>query len=57
MREKDEILHKVRHDITYGREKQHPGLWVQYTLIEVLIDIRDVLNELLEKGSHANDHP
>ena len=43
MRKKERILSEVRADIRGIHEADHRPEWIQYRMIEVLIDIRDHL--------------
>lgn len=43
MRTKDEILESTREDIKGWLDPNSPGLWMEYRKIEVLIDIRDII--------------
>jgi len=53
MRTKEEILKDTREDITDKTYSTHASLWVQYRLIEVLIDIRDILKARTEQIADA----
>jgi len=46
MRKKEELLRDVREDIKNPEYEGYKGLWVEYRKIEVLTDIRDMLNDL-----------
>ena len=47
MREKQQILEDANRDITNERYKADAPLWLQLRQIELLIDIRDTLQERL----------
>jgi len=49
MRKKEEILNDVRRDILSEVHKENAPLWMQYRLIEVLIDMRDLLKTFTEQ--------
>ncbi|MBA7496001.1 hypothetical protein ES702_06598 [subsurface metagenome] len=57
MRTKDEILDSCRNDIVSEAYKDKAAFWLDYRKIEVLIDIRDILNGQvidLEKTTREN---
>jgi len=49
MRTKEEILKQTREDINNEQHKEAAPLWVQYTLIEAILDIRDILNKFIQE--------
>ena len=48
MRTKDEILDNARDDIQNPKYDEQAPLWLEYRKIEVLCDIRDILNYQLD---------
>ena len=48
MRTKDEMLRNTREDIQDEKHRDTAALWIQYRLIEALLDIRDELHTISE---------
>ncbi len=49
MRTKDEILEGARNDIQSDKFKEVAPLWIEYRKLEVLIDIRDLLQGVFNR--------
>jgi len=47
MRTKDEILDDARRDIQDDTQKSEAPLWLEVRKIEVLIDLRDTLRDIM----------
>ena len=57
MRTKDQILSNIREDIRDVKHRDTAALWIQYRLIEVLLDIRDILEQLRTSQLPPKDNP
>ncbi|GAI53433.1 unnamed protein product [marine sediment metagenome] len=48
MRTKEEILDSTREDIRGWSGRDTPSVWMEYRKLEILIDIRDILEDRLK---------